>query len=389
MDQIKELCTGASTEVLQGKEFKEKLPFFHDGLFACSAQDAMYSFLRGKLSPTFVAQTTQAKAQARNYVDYISSSWGDSSDDPARVDKENGSIEIFVMDSDTGRKSSLTIGLSSTLKSLFNKYAEERGESLRSLRFTYADQTLFLSTVGLKTPKDLGWKNLDTIVVFKKNKDSPASPIASKETRPRSTSPPSGVVKQRKFCRRNSWTCSIDTSSVEYRKIAHSRALTRLFEEAEPKFQKIRQRLNLLDLECSHPKTKARPQERPVAVNPVDNPGTDGFGGKAGKVFFAVQIGEVQNLYKTSKPASSKSLRPKSVDLHGLTREEALLKLEEKLPQWVETAMSGEYPFVIPALIITGGGCQILSETVEQWIKEKDQVANAPKRMPSRRHSVC
>lgn len=41
--------------------------------------------------------------------------------------------------------------------------------------------------------------------------------------------------------------------------------------------------------------------------------------------------------------------------------------------------MKGEYPWVITVDIICGGGNQILSETVETWIKSKTNVANAPK----------
>jgi hypothetical protein len=46
----------------------------------------------------------------------------------------------------------------------------------------------------------------------------------------------------------------------------------------------------------------------------------------------------------------------------------------------MDAAMKGEYPWVIPAVIVCGGGNQILSETVEAWIREKKNVANAPKR---------
>jgi hypothetical protein len=67
------------------------------------------------------------------------------------------------------------------------------------------------------------------------------------------------------------------------------------------------------------------------------------------------------------------------LDLHGLTREEALVKLEESLKVWVDTALKGSYPFVIPAMIVCGGGNQILSEIVQKWIKSKNNICNAPK----------
>jgi hypothetical protein len=37
------------------------------------------------------------------------------------------------------------------------------------------------------------------------------------------------------------------------------------------------------------------------------------------------------------------------------------------------------YPFVQPALLVCGCGNQILSETVQEWIRADDTVANAPK----------
>ena len=53
----------------------------------------------------------------------------------------------------------------------------------------------------------------------------------------------------------------------------------------------------------------------------------------------------------------------------------------EQLNEWegvtMDAAMKGEYPFVVPAVIVCGGGTQILSELVENWIREKKNVANA------------
>ena len=81
-------------------------------------------------------------------------------------------------------------------------------------------------------------------------------------------------------------------------------------------------------------------------------------------------------MYKTFKSSASS---PFVIDLHGLSQGEALNKLEESLPTWVETAMKGEYPWVIAVDIICGGGNQILSEVVGEWIKANRQVANRPK----------
>jgi DNA-nicking Smr family endonuclease len=105
-------------------------------------------------------------------------------------------------------------------------------------------------------------------------------------------------------------------------------------------------------------------------------PGDNGLGGKAGKIAYPIAVGEVTNLYKTSKKLAK---APITIDLHGHTRDEALQKLDENVGEWVDTAMRGEYPFVIPVDIICGGGSQILSEVVSNWIRTKRQVANRPK----------
>ena len=427
--EIAKLCnttTHNQQPSLNNAEFKQALPFFHDGLFACSSRDNMSAFLRTKLTPTFVAQTSQAKRQAQNYVDYISSSWGSEQQqqqqsqmqqsqqggtekDPTSNSQE---IEVILIDSDTDERKSLKIGSTSTLKALFNKYAEERGVSLRSLRFSYDDKNLFLSSLGSKTPNDLGIKDSDWIMVTEQKQEGSSSSsngnTKSKANRRGSNSSPgnNGLSRRKSIDdgkprgnRRASWTgCPIDTSSQEFLKLKHSRKLTLLFEEAEPIFTKIRQELNDLSIQRCKPKsrrlsttTTSRPD---LVMEPKDTPGTDGLGGKAGKVCFHVNVGQVENLYKTSKSivtllSSSRSTKLPSLDLHGYTKQEALSKLEECLPEWKDTAMKGEYPFVLPVTIVCGGGAQILSETVERWIKEKDGVANAPKKAMTRRITLA
>jgi hypothetical protein len=59
--------------------------------------------------------------------------------------------------------------------------------------------------------------------------------------------------------------------------------------------------------------------------------------------------------------------------------EEAIARLNESLEEWVDIAMKGYDPFVITAVIVCGCGTQILSETVQGWIKSTRQVRNAPK----------
>ena len=119
------------------------------------------------------------------------------------------------------------------------------------------------------------------------------------------------------------------------------------------------------------------------------------LGGKAGKFHYIVQVGDVHNMYKSSKPrrgchALSTNNRTICIDLHGLTKTEAIECLNGQLPEWIDFAMHGHYPFVIPVEIICGCGNQILSEVVEQWIKANENVCNAPRnlKLPGR-NVIC
>ena len=166
----------------------------------------------------------------------------------------------------------------------------------------------------------------------------------------------------------------------------HSKAISKVFEEAGPAFKQIRQRLNAMNLERT-PAKKRMPKLKPEpSAEVIDNPPTDGLAGKAGKTFFIIQVGEVTNLYNSTEPSAlrrhSSNLKSNiMIDLHGMTVDEAVNKLDVSLPTWVGVAMQGEYPWVIPVKIVCGGGSQLLSEEVENWIKKTDQVANAPKNL--------
>ena len=81
-------------------------------------------------------------------------------------------------------------------------------------------------------------------------------------------------------------------------------------------------------LERSRPKSKKKKKYRSEASIPiVDNPRTEDLGGKAGKTHYTVQVGEVANLYKTSKHCHralpNKHKKILQIVLHGLTKDEA------------------------------------------------------------------
>lgn len=143
-----------------------------------------------------------------------------------------------------------------------------------------------------------------------------------------------------------------------------SKAMSLVFEEAGPK---------------DPPKERFKASKSPAAVDKPHTPLLDSTL-KAGKSSFLVRVGESSNLYKSAKSLNKYHTKNSIIiDLHGLTKVQALAKLEKSLPGWMDIAMEQSYPFVIQVKIVCGGGSQILAETIETWIKEKKNVENAPK----------
>merc|ERR1719401_543679 len=103
------------------------------------------------------------------FVEQIGNSWASTKKHRTPSSKTASTethIElILACDANEGECRTLSIGSSTTLKVLFNDYAKERGDSLRSLRFSYRGKTLFLSSVGNKTPDQLNMKDKDIITV--------------------------------------------------------------------------------------------------------------------------------------------------------------------------------------------------------------------------------
>ena len=295
-------------------------------------------------------------------------------------------ITVIFMNQNDGWlcRREMTIKTSTPMKKLFYDYAQERGLSLRYLRFSFVGKVLFLSSLGCKTAKDLNIVNLDQFIVTNIQELTPeetAAPINCAKRLGKCKTKSSHNKKSHQKKRNTKRTLAIDESD-DKRKEAHSIALSKLFEEAEPLFKNIRQNLNNLTLERRRPKTRIFKSRQVSPVSVVHNPASFGLCGKAGKSSYAVNVGQVENLYISSKrnPNSIVSKQRAFVDLHGCTRDHAVQRLDNALVDWVDTAMKGEYPWVIPVDIICGGGNQILSETVEKWIKSKTHVAIAPKR---------
>ena len=74
---------------------------------------------------------------------------------------------IFLDMMEGGKETKIKIEEESaeTIKMLCAKYAEEVGKDLKSLRFSYADKSLFLSSVGKQLPAQLDMVNNDVILV--------------------------------------------------------------------------------------------------------------------------------------------------------------------------------------------------------------------------------
>ena len=131
------------------------------------------------------------------------------------------------------------------------------------------------------------------------------------------------------------------------------------FTRIAPRFELIRQRLNTLNLTFTPPKNR-RVKKSSVAIGPLashtNNPSSGDMDGKAGVPFYAVHIGDPESLYNTSILAQIQNQNSLSILLHGLTKSEAIHELHAKLPTWIDIVMRGAYPWVIPVVIICGGG---------------------------------
>lgn len=223
----------------------------------------------------------------------------------------------------------------STVQSLLQRYAEGYGLPLRSSRFLLNGSPLFLSSLGRKTAMDLKLADLDEITISNVQEISlertTPKPIHKSEMSSKSKKKSTKNKKSRKK-RNNKPTLALNDTGDKLKE-AHSIELTKIFEEAEPIFKAIRQKLNNLTLERKRPKTKQSLNGRnqvSSSISVVHNPDTFGLGGKAGKTSYTVNVGQVEYLYKSSKRNSNHSKSSKQrncIDLHGCTQDQAVKNL--------------------------------------------------------------
>ena len=393
IETILALCQGGN-KPLCDHVVNSELPYYNSAFTASHSKKLMEMYLQSVIPLDLMRRmsfashaghksTSTSSSWVHDYVNHIGNDWSSSSSQPKRVIKgiDESSIQVTFLNTESNDAVHMSIGVSHTLKELFTKYSEDQGTPLRSLRFVFEGKTLFLSSASNKTPAQLGMRDHDVICV---SSTTPSSTCTQNESK---SEPQKKVQRKKSTKKRSSKSKRSKPTKVAYLeqedpKVEHSQALSKLFEEAEPKFKAIRQQLNNLALERSLPKERSfKRRAAPLSEQQlVHNPNMDGLAGKAGKSSYVIQVGEVNNLYKSSKKSQAELPKSQFIDLHGYTQMEALEKLDDSLPQWEKYAMEGNYPFVAPVVIVCGGGNQILSETVSQWIKENN-VSNAPKNM--------
>lgn len=345
IDGIVKMCK--ETPTFNDEIVRKHFPYFRDGFYANMSRASMDKYLNKKLTVenqrvmAFASQ--KAKGAVTDYIDQISSDWQSlafSQKYKRRNSVKNGEedqIEIIFADENGEHK--FCIGSSMTMKSLFNEYADEVGISLRSIRLTYDGKNLFLSSVGSKTPSELGMKDLDVIHVKSSSLmlEDEVTEVPSAASVKKDAKKNRPVRKGKVKGKRKDKSILTNYNSKDECKIKHSKALTLLFEEADPKFKEIRMKLIARGLERCQRKIKVQ-APLPCIDAPVSNPPTEGLGGKAGTSAYVIQVGEVQNLHKVIKPSRRRSLgyevpQAVTVDLHGCTRGEALLRLDVGLPE--------------------------------------------------------
>ena len=265
------------------------------------------------------------------------------------------------------------------LKEFLVDVAENNEVELRSLRVQHAGRSVFLSEIGKKTARELQMTN-GLHVTYNQHLDTEEEKDQTTEKPKRQKQQTCAKRKHKAKGRRKKSAPALPTEDTHEKcKRSWMDSMQQVFGEAQQAFKEIRQELDAMNLQRTAPKERKRQQKSEPEDEPIANPSADGLGGKAGRSQFIVQVGDVSNLYKTAKP-NLRQARTDNImlDLHGLTKGEALETLDECLAQWVDMAMQ-EPPFVILVKIVCGGGSQTLAEAVEGWIRNRKNVANAPK----------
>jgi len=382
IETIIELCRDDDSKAI---DFH--LPIYASGFRACKSKESMFALLERVMPIDYRRRMAFAsqknKSVTSTYCESVSAEWCETTPSAAarkmRIKGSTREMLQIVFKNSIGDGLTISICKEDVMKTAFTRYSEETGGNLRLLRFRHRDRQLFLSSAANKTAEQLGLSHLDAIDVSSSTAtELPAqvpSCVASRKSSNKKKAKSPGKVKRRKKSQVR--FVSSPRQELEQARIEHSKLLSIVFDEAASTFRGIRQKLNSIHTHKTLPRTRRqRTNVAPLSIEPAVCPSASYIvGGKAGKKYFEVRVGEQSSLYTTSRrsPPSRRTL----VDLHGMSKTRALNRLDEGLPLWVEDAME-EYPFVGTVRIVTGGGNQILADAVRDWIARNKQVANAP-----------
>jgi len=179
-------------------------------------------------------------------------------------------IDIVFFDKSSSDEVVLRTAYDGKMKTLLSRYASTRGLPLKSLRFKYDDMILFVSSIGSKSPYNLGMQNND-IVYASRLGNIDANSNNAEETSKKS--------------------CSSQGQGTGAKK------------GKAKSTKKIRQQLNNLALEQTPAKPKSlSPRVRATEPTPeISDIFSFSLENKAVKTRFNIIAGEVSNLYKSSQ----------------------------------------------------------------------------------------
>jgi len=231
-----------STSNLSNQIVEQKLPYFVRGFNSIRSPETMERFIRSYLPKEYTQMMTSfanlsTSKSMCSYVDQISNDWSSDHNNKRSSPQHQDGAKIKIVlvdDADETDRHSFDICSSTTLKSLFNDYADKRGISLRLLRFSFEGKTLFLSSAGSKTPEELGMNDQDTIIVhdMSKSQDSSSdSESSSSSTSARKSASKKKAGKKSKGSKKKTKKSRpkiVSTMSLEEYKVQHSQHLTKI-----------------------------------------------------------------------------------------------------------------------------------------------------------------
>eukprot|EP00956_Cyclotella_meneghiniana_P005117 scaffold6369_cov73-Cyclotella_meneghiniana.AAC.3 len=355
--------------------FKYAEGSLYDGEWCKGKEHGRGNFKYADDGSSYDGEWCEGKKHGRGIFKYADDG---SSYDGILIDGRLDDLQIFIQDN-SGMQRCLILPADSKTSAIFSAYEEMTGKS--PCRLKHKGRYIFYSQSKKKSLKHFGICNDDVVAVEVPVPTNMSDKFMTNHTATSSTEKPKvAKTKRQPSQQRRPWVGSVMDNDSD--RMKHSSQMNLVLKEIQPRLEKIRQHLHGLSLKRTQPKDKAKTSKKARANHKQIEclPSSVGIGSKAGRGSFVVNVGEANNLYKTSKQSKLIRSNPSaSLDLHKLTKEQALAALNDSLPTWIETANSGMYPFVIQIRIICGKGSQALSEVVMQWIDSQQQVAHAPK----------